>query len=70
MADEEIEHSKHFDEEAGISHPNNREVVGSSKAGYHVYDKKQDVSSSSAAGEGDAESRSKEIRTGSEEKRF
>lgn len=69
VADEEIEHSKHFDEEAGISRPNNREAVGSSKAGYG-YDRKQDVSSSSAAGEGDAESRSKEIRTGLEDKRF
>lgn len=69
VADEEIEHSKHFDEEAGISRPNNREAVGSSKAGYG-YDRKQDVSSSSASGEGDAESRSKEVRTGSEDKRF
>lgn len=40
VADEEIEHSKHFDEEAGFGHSDQKEIGGSSKCG--------DVASSSA----------------------
>ncbi|KAH6809186.1 solute carrier family 35 protein [Perilla frutescens var. frutescens] len=57
VADEEIERSKHFDEEAVVGRPENRDAVGSSKGGYG-YGGKHDVSSSSAAGDGGSESRS------------
>ncbi|PIN11750.1 putative membrane protein [Handroanthus impetiginosus] len=76
VADEEIEHSKQFDEEAGLGHlgpkdgsgssksrfgyPGRKDGLGSSKPGYA---QKQDVASSSAVGkDGTEESANKEIR--------